>query len=111
MGKAVFFRSHFHNLLEYPEKYFNAIKYKEAVKKAGDFLKKVVFPSELLESMIVEYTDNKDIYSAEDRAFADTLTLDQLTCLAAGDPHHCTVFRCMREKKQNDISKQKGGAA
>lgn len=64
----------------------NAAKYRNAVEKAGDSLKKVVLHSELLESVTVEYTDNKDIYSAEARAFADTLTTDQLVCLAAGDP-------------------------
>lgn len=64
----------------------NAAKYRNAVEKAGDSLKKVVLHSELLESVTVEYTDNKDIYSAETRAFADTLTTDQLVCLAAGDP-------------------------
>lgn len=64
----------------------NAAKYRNAVEKAGDSLKKVVLHSELLESVTVEYTDNKDIYSAEAREFADTLTTDQLVCLAAGDP-------------------------
>lgn len=64
----------------------NAAKYRNAVEKAGDSLKKVVLHSELLESVTVEYTDNMDIYSAEARAFADTLTTDQLVCLAAGDP-------------------------
>lgn len=64
----------------------NAAKYRNAVEKAGDSLKKVVLHSEPLESVTVEYTDNKDIYSAEARAFADTLTTDQLVCLAAGDP-------------------------
>lgn len=64
----------------------NAAKYEDAVEKAGDSLKKVIFPAELLESVTVDYTDNKEIYSAEARAFVDTLTLDQLVCLAAGDP-------------------------
>lgn len=64
----------------------NARRYKDAVEKAGDFLKKVAFPAELLASVNVEYKDNKEIYSAEARAFVDTLTTDQLVCLAAGDP-------------------------
>lgn len=64
----------------------NAQKYKTSVEKAGDSLIKAVLNTDMLESVTVEYTENKDLYSAEARAFVDTLTTDQLVYLAAGDP-------------------------
>lgn len=61
-------------------------KYEAAREKAGETLTRIHIPADSLETEIVVYRTNAEIYSKEARDFVDSLTRDQLVALASGDP-------------------------
>lgn len=61
-------------------------RYETAAAKAIDTLKRVSISAASLKTEMPEYAKNADICTLEAKAFVDSLTTEELVCLAAGDP-------------------------